>query len=42
MIGVDKFGSVFLAQANRLPGVHIFGIAAINPANAISNFAYVS
>lgn len=41
MIGAGKFGSMFLAQACRLPGVHIVGIADLNPANAISNLAYV-
>ena len=41
MIGAGKFGSMFLAQANRLPGIHIVGIADLNPANARSNLAYV-
>ena len=27
MTGVGKFGSMFLAQANQFPGVHIVGIA---------------
>ncbi|MDC6457601.1 Gfo/Idh/MocA family oxidoreductase [Alphaproteobacteria bacterium] len=41
MIGAGKFGSMFLAQANRLPGIHIVGIADLNPSNARSNLAYV-
>ena len=41
MIGAGKFGSMFLAQANRLPGIHVVGIADLNPANARSNLAYV-
>ena len=41
MIGAGKFGSMFLAQANRLPGIHIIGIADLNPSNAHSNLAYV-
>ena len=41
MIGAGKFGSMFLAQANRLPGIHIIGIADLNPSNARSNLAYV-
>ena len=41
MIGAGKFGTMFLAQAIRLPGIHIVGIMDLNPANAISNLAYV-
>ena len=41
MIGAGKFGTMFLAQAIRLPGIHIVGIADLNPANAMSNLAYV-
>ena len=41
MIGAGKFGSMFLAQANRLPGIHVIGIADLNPSNARSNLAYV-
>ena len=41
MIGAGKFGSMFLAQAIRLPGIHIVGIADLVPANACSNLAYV-
>ena len=41
MIGAGKFGTMFLAQAIRLPGIHIVGITDLNPANALSNLAYV-
>ena len=34
MSGAGKFGSMFLAQANRLPGIHVIGIADLNPSNA--------
>ena len=39
MIGAGKFGSMFLAQANRLPGIHIVGVADLNPSIARSNLA---
>jgi predicted homoserine dehydrogenase-like protein len=41
MIGAGKFGSMFLAQAQRLPGVHLVGVVDLNPANARSNMALV-
>ena len=41
MIGAGKFGTMFLAQAIRLPGIHIVGITDLDPANALSNLAYV-
>jgi predicted homoserine dehydrogenase-like protein len=41
LIGAGKFGSMFLAQALRLPGIHVVGIADLNPATARSNLAYV-
>jgi predicted homoserine dehydrogenase-like protein len=37
MIGAGKFGTMFLAQAVRIPAIHIVGIADINPDNAKSN-----
>ena len=40
IIGAGKFGTMFLAQAIRLPGIHIAGISDLNPANAMSNLAY--
>ena len=41
MIGAGKFGTMFLAQAARLPGVHVVGVADLRPANAASNLALV-
>ncbi|MCU0490750.1 MAG: SAF domain-containing protein [Chloroflexaceae bacterium] len=34
LIGAGKFGTMFLAQARRVPGLHVLGIADINPARA--------
>jgi predicted homoserine dehydrogenase-like protein len=42
IIGAGKFGTMFLAQAIKLPGIHITGISDINPANAIANLSYVN
>ena len=41
LIGAGKFGSMFLAQAARLPGIHIVGIVDLNPAGARSNLELV-
>lgn len=41
MIGAGKFGSMFLAQELRLPGIHVVGVADLNPAAARSNMAHV-
>lgn len=41
MIGAGKFGSMFLAQALKLPGVHLVGVVDLDPASALSNMAYV-
>ena len=41
MIGAGKFGSMFLAQALRVPGLHLIGIVDLSPANARSNLALV-
>ena len=41
MIGAGKFGSMFLAQARRLKGIHVVGIADLNPEAARSNLAFV-
>ena len=32
LIGAGKFGSMYLAQVPRTPGVHLVGIADLNPA----------
>ncbi|MFZ5557102.1 MAG: NAD(P)H-dependent oxidoreductase [Pseudomonadota bacterium] len=34
LIGAGKFGSMFLSQAPRAPGLHVVGIADLNPARA--------
>lgn len=37
LIGAGKFGSMYLAQVPHTPGVHLVGIADLNPANAYAN-----
>lgn len=37
MIGAGKFGSMFLAQALRLPGIHLVGIVDLAPQTAKAN-----
>ena len=39
LIGAGKFGSMYLAQIPRTPGVHLVGIADLNPAGARANLA---
>ena len=41
VIGAGKFGSMYLAQVPRTPGVHLAGIADLSPANARANLARV-
>ena len=41
MIGAGKFGSMFLAQAIKLPGIHIVTICDINIGQATSNLANI-
>jgi predicted homoserine dehydrogenase-like protein len=41
LIGAGKFGSMFLSQARRLPGIHLVGIADLSPEAARSNLALV-
>lgn len=41
MIGAGKFGSMFLAQARRIPGIHLVGVADLSPDRARSNLALV-
>ena len=41
LIGAGKFGSMFLAQLNRLPGIHLVGICDLSPERARSNLALV-
>ena len=41
LIGAGKFGSMFLAQALRTPGLHLLGVADLAPARAKENLARV-
>ena len=41
LIGAGKFGSMYLAQIPRTPGVHLVGIADLNPDAARANLARV-
>ena len=41
MIGAGKFGTMFLAQAVRIPAIHIVGVVDLNLANAKSNMKLV-
>ncbi len=41
LIGAGKFGSMFLAQALKLDGIHVVGVADLSPAQAKSNLEHV-
>jgi predicted homoserine dehydrogenase-like protein len=41
IIGAGKFGSMYLAQVPRTPGVHVVGIADLHPEAACHNLARV-
>ena len=41
LIGAGKFGSMYLAQVPRTPGVHLVGIADLSPDAARTNLARV-
>ena len=41
LIGAGKFGSMYLAQVPRTPGVHLVGIADLSPDAARRNLARV-
>ena len=41
LIGAGKFGSMFLAQARRTPGLHLLGVADLDPARARAALARV-
>jgi predicted homoserine dehydrogenase-like protein len=41
LIGAGKFGSMYLAQVPRTPGVHLVGIADLSPATAKTNLERV-
>ena len=34
LIGAGKFGTMFLAQARRTPGLHVMAVADLDPARA--------
>ena len=38
MIGGGKFGTMFMAQAQRIPGVHVLGVVDLDDEQARSNF----
>ncbi len=41
LIGAGEFGSMYLAQVPRTPGIHLVGIADLSPANARTNLERV-
>ncbi|HPZ58563.1 MAG TPA: Gfo/Idh/MocA family oxidoreductase, partial [Ottowia sp.] len=41
LIGAGKFGSMYLAQVPRTPGVHLAGIADLSPDSARANLARI-
>ncbi len=41
LIGAGKFGSMFLAQVRRTPGMHLMGVADLSPTRAEQALARV-
>lgn len=41
LIGAGKFGSMYLAQVPKTPGIHLVGIADLSPAHARTNLTRV-
>jgi predicted homoserine dehydrogenase-like protein len=41
VIGAGKFGSMYLSQARRTPGIHVLGVADLDPARARTALAHV-
>jgi predicted homoserine dehydrogenase-like protein len=41
LIGGGKFGTMFLSQVLRLPGIHVVGIADLSPAAVRSNLEFL-
>jgi len=39
VVGAGKFGTMFMAQALHLPGLHVLGVADLNPEQARANLA---
>src|SRR5436189_457118 len=41
LVGAGKFGSMYLSQARRTPGIHILAIADLAPDRALASLARV-
>src|SRR5438128_170116 len=41
LIGAGKFGSMFLSQARRTPGIHVVAVADLDPERARASLARV-
>ena len=41
MIGAGKFGSLYLSQVPRTPGIHLVGIADLSPTRAKAALQHV-
>ena len=41
MVGAGKFGSMFLAQVRKIPGVQVIAIADLSPERARSNLEFI-
>jgi predicted homoserine dehydrogenase-like protein len=41
LIGAGKFGSMFLSQAHRTPGLHLLGLADLSPSRARESLQHV-
>ncbi|MBV8311260.1 MAG: hypothetical protein JO344_12825, partial [Planctomycetaceae bacterium] len=41
LIGAGKFGSMFLAQASRMPGIHLVAVVDLAPQHARERLAHV-
>jgi len=41
LIGAGKFGSMYLSQAHRTPGIHVLGVADLAPARARASLRHV-
>jgi predicted homoserine dehydrogenase-like protein len=39
LIGAGKFGAMYLAQAKHTPGIHVIGIADLDPARAAATLS---
>ena len=41
IIGAGKFGAMYLSQARLTQGIHILGVADLNPARARDQLAHI-